>query len=582
MKKSKPGIAGVHDAEHLFRATAQRSHRTLVLPRYLQEEAFRRFNGGSTIAAAHAIFVRWADLESDGHLAKNETTLDDSFRQEIFGQALGYLTASTSPQSYYYEKGFFVPGAGPPDGVLGVFPPVAVNTVQAVIELKGADTDLDHDRFNGCTPVQQCWDYLNNLPECTWGIVSNFVSFRLYHRDKTPRAFEHFDLQRLRDPAEFACFYLLFERNGLLATPMNRLPRAAEIMARSDNRQREVGDELYEYYSDQRFRLIQELVAHHGKSREEALRAAQKLLDRIIFIAFCQCRGLLPARLIDRTWSSVPPLARVTNPRWKAFLDVFYAIDKGHPDLDLKTGFDGGLFAIGKDPNVDDLNLEDQWTTIFKQIGEYDFAEEVNVDVLGHLFEKSVSEIEKLRFAAEFFTVSAGPAPTMPKSAERKRFGIYYTPPEFTSFIVRSTVGAVIDERFAALPKPAGVEPETSLRAAPSLALAAYWQQCLDALRQIAIVDPACGSGAFLIAAYELLEERYRDVVTHLARHSGKPASTWASAIPEMILGENLHGVDLSPEAVEITQLALWIRSAQGAKAGRPFAQHRVRQQPYH
>ncbi|HZK80448.1 MAG TPA: DNA methyltransferase [Humisphaera sp.] len=84
----------------------------------------------------------------------------------------------------------------------------------------------------------------------------------------------------------------------------------------------------------------------------------------------------------------------------------------------------------------------------------------------------------------------------------------------------------------------------------------------MDAMRQIAIVDPACGSGAFLIAAYELLEEEYETVVEHLARHHGKPASTWASAIPEMILTENLHGVDLSKEAVEITQTALWIRSA--------------------
>ena len=58
-----------------------------------------------------------------------------------------------------------------------------------MIELKGAAANLDRDKFNGRTPVQQCWDYLNALPNCPWGIVSNFVTTRLYHRDKTPLAF---------------------------------------------------------------------------------------------------------------------------------------------------------------------------------------------------------------------------------------------------------------------------------------------------------------------------------------------------------------------------------------------------------
>src|SRR5205085_9133354 len=141
-------------------------------------------------------------------------------------------------------------------------------------------------------------------------------------------------------------------------------------------------------------------------------------------------------------------LARVTNPRWRNFLDMFHAIDRGHPTLDLPTGYNGGLFE--HDANVDDLDLEDQWTTIFHEIGEYDFAEDVNVDVLGHLFEKSVSEIEKIRVGGAFFTTTADDGPIMPKSAERKRFGIYYTPPDFTRFIVQHTVGAVIEERFAA------------------------------------------------------------------------------------------------------------------------------------
>src|SRR5687767_11393061 len=110
MKKSKPGIAGIHDADHLFRGAALRRHRRLVLPRFLDEEAAKPINRGPEIDAAHAVFVRWADLESNGHLRGDETSLDEPFRQEIFGTALRYLTSTTSPNAYFYEKKFFVSG----------------------------------------------------------------------------------------------------------------------------------------------------------------------------------------------------------------------------------------------------------------------------------------------------------------------------------------------------------------------------------------------------------------------------------------------------------------------------------------
>ena len=81
----------------------------------------------------------------------------------------------------------------------------------------------------------------------------------------------------------------------------------------------------------------------------------------------------------------------------------------------------------------------------FHTISTYDFRDEVNVDVLGHIFEKSVAELEKLRLTGLFGLVGRRTAelaqePAMPKSAERKRFGIYYTPPEFTELIVSETV----------------------------------------------------------------------------------------------------------------------------------------------
>jgi len=149
----------------------------------------------------------------------------------------------------------------------------------------------------------------------------------------------------------------------------------------------------------------------------------------------------------------------------------------------------------------------------------------------------------------------------MPQSAKRKQLGTYYTPPELTGPIVQYTVEELIAERFAAVAVEFGIlETEANRGVAPDAA--EYWRRCLAILRNLKIVDPACGSGAFLFQAYDVLESRYNEVIGHLEQLDEPGAKKLAEQIPTFILRENLYGVDLSPEAVEITQLALWIRSA--------------------
>jgi len=545
----------------LFASLGSRRRSGLILRRFLAEEAESLHYRGEQQEHAHEVLKRWADLETKGHLAKKETSLDADFLREVFGEALGYKAATESPDDYQLQRNFTVPGVGVADGALGNFGPHTQASPLAVIELKGAHANLDKDKFNGRTPVQQCWDYLNALPDCPWAIVSNFVSIRLYHRAKTPLAYEEFRLQELRDLRKFRQFYCLFDRGGLVRALPGRSLRALELLARTESRQREVGDRLYNLYSEERLRLIEHLCQEKGKSLDRAIHVAQKILDRIIFIAFCEDRELLPAKCIDKAYNTLPPFSKVTNPRWRNFLNLFHAIDKGHPDFDLATGYDGGLFA--HDPEVDDLELDDQWTNFFRSVGSYDFRDEVNVDVLGHLFEKSVAELEKIRLGGLFSLEPNGaPPPAMRKSAERKRFGIYYTPPDFTRFIVRNTVSRVIDLKLEEVGHVHGLKKDATASDRPSRKLARYWRDCLDSVRSVKICDPACGSGAFLVQAYEVLEECYTKIVDELMLHEGPAADKLEEQIPDMILGENLYGVDVSPQGVEITQLALWIRSA--------------------
>lgn len=549
----------------LFSGWESRRRSGLILRRFLAEEAEKVIYRDEQQAHAHEVLKHWADLETEGHLAKKETSLDADFLREVFGDALGYKAATESPDDYQLQRNLTVAGVGTADGALGNFRSDRQVSPAVVIELKGAHVNLDRDKFNGRTPVQQCWDYLNAQPDCPWGIVSNFVSLRLYHRDKTPLAYEQFRLQELLDQRRFRQFYCLFERGGLVRPRPGWPLRALELLKRTDNRQREVGDKLYDMYSAERLRLIEHLCQKEGKSLERAIHIAQKILDRIIFVAFCEDRDLLPAKCIEKAYKTLPPFSKVTNPRWRNFLDLFRAIDTGHPDFGLSTGYDGGLFA--HDPEVDDLQLDDEWTNFFQSVGTYDFRDEVNVEVLGHIFEKSVAEIEKLRVGGLFALGETEKPPSrMRKSAERKRFGIYYTPPDFTSFIVRSTLGSMIEERLDEVRRRHGLEPRETEADEPSGKLGDYWQDCLDALRAVKICDPACGSGAFLAQAYDVLEQWYTKAVDELILHQGASAEKLEARIPDMILGENLYGVDVSPQAVEITQLALWIRSARRNK----------------
>jgi hypothetical protein len=577
-----------------------RRQRALFIPRFLQEAAKSAHLATESRERAYAIAVRWAGLQTTGQLAKHkETSIDTQFLDQLFGEGLGFRVKTTSPEAWELEHKFTVTGVGIADGALGVFPNSTTPT--AVIELKDATTDLDRDRSNGRTAVQQCWDYLNALPDCPWGIVSNFATIRLYHRSKGALAYEEFTLQELCDKGRFNEFYCLFERGGLLPSPLARVPRAAALLERTKQRQKEVGDELYQSYQIQRLRLIEHLNQGQKKPLDEAIRVAQKILDRVVFIAFCEDRELLPDNTLKNVAESLHPFFRVINPRWKNFLALFDAMDKGIPPVRGRreiTAFNGGLFA--PDPAIDDLDLDDDdFADGFVGFGRYDFSEEVNVEVLGHLFERSITELEKLRVGGLFAlkaniegvngngaakpakgnakAASAEEAPLskMPKSAQRKRFGIYYTPPAFTSLIVERTVDALVRERFAALAVKHGVDPEARADQEPKKLLT-YWNACLETLKAVTVCDPACGSGAFLIRAYDALDAHYKTVVHGLggARMEQEELAALEDAIPDFILNHNLYGVDLSLEGVEITQLALWIRSARKGKTLANLSRH--------
>ncbi|MBM4017130.1 MAG: hypothetical protein FJ288_02190 [Planctomycetes bacterium] len=562
----------IPDLHTVANGDAALGHPRLILPKVLEKAALDHRLPPDQEKAAHQVMRRWADLESRGKLRpEKETTLQWQFLMEVFCGALGY--SHLSQDSALTEWDFASPwplAGGEADAAIGRFWKEGSDPPRALVELKGPLVDLGRDRFKGRTAVDQLFDYLIAAPECPWGIACNYVGFRLYHRRKTKQAFEHFTLQGVADNVgEFRKFVILFGRLGMLGVTRAQRPLLDRLLEESENRQRQVGDDLYRYYADQRRQLIEALTRPpHAKPLDDAIRLAQKIIDRIIFIAFCEDRNLLPENAIARAWKQLPAFTKVRNPRWQNFLALFHFVDKGDPDQGIPP-YDGGLFRDEPDLNVAAVDLEDRHTAFFRGVGEYDFRDEVNVEVLGHLFERSVNDLGRLR-AGGLFGERAGAAaeaPRMEKSADRKRGGIYYTPPELTDLIVRETVGEAIAERLADVARRHGVDPAEAERpAAPDARLAAYWRDCFEALRTIKVCDPACGSGAFLIRAYDALAEKYKEAAGHWAWHDPAGAGADDERVPDLILADNLYGADLSPEAAEITQLALWIRSARPGK----------------
>jgi len=173
---------------------------------------------------------------------------------------------------------------------------------------------------------------------------------------------------------------------------------------------------------------------------------------------------------------------------------------------------------------------------------------------LGHIFEHSLSEIEEVTQQIMGVEVEAS-------KSKRKKDGVFYTPPYITKYIVENTVGKLCAEKKQALNineeeyfAERKRQTDTKKRLLEQLRTYREW------LLQITILDPACGSGAFLNAALTFLMNEHKLIDEMEAKIAG--SSIVFQDIENSILENNLFGVDINEESVEIAQLALWLRTA--------------------
>ena len=197
-----------------------------------------------------------------------------------------------------------------------------------------------------------------------------------------------------------------------------------------------------------------------------------------------------------------------------------------------------------------------------KKISDYDFDSDLNVNILGHIFEQSISDIEELKksISGEEFDQ---------KKSKRKKDGIFYPPQYITKYIVENSIKNWLDDKRKELGEddlPKLNEKDYIFDIAKKNYTKNYrkhiefWQQYREAVRNIKIIDPACGSGAFLITAFEFLLNYNKYLDDKIFDLVG--TSDLFSDRTKEILQNNIFGVDLNRESVEITKLSLWLKTA--------------------
>jgi hypothetical protein len=359
---------------------------------------------------------------------------------------------------------------------------------------------------------------------------------------------------------------------GALERAIEALPRkpAARGKARQQwlfkpDRSRALDTDFLNFLDEARRELASDLIRHNDRAdllEDNRLNeAVQRILDRLLFLRICEDRDIdtgRPLAQILRSWrdhaaNPVPRKPRqsqlalneiaaasdayVARPRpgplWREVVAHFQALDRRPPSH--IPFFNGNLF---KPHFSEELEISDEWIAGFlDEIGDEESAYLFNVipvEILGTIYERFLGKVVRPQ----------GRGVTIEEKPEvRKAGGVYYTPRYIVDYIVEQTVGKLLEGR----------KPEKTL--------------------DLRILDPACGSGSFLIRAFERVCEHWQTALTRGERKRRRE-ECWTDPVTgdvhlttdlkRRILTANIYGVDLDAGAVEVTQLSLYLKMLEG------------------
>ncbi len=357
---------------------------------------------------------------------------------------------------------------------------------------------------------------------------------------------------------------------GSIEKLVEKLPRKPVAKGRArqqwlfkPDRTRTIDADFLNFLDEARRELASDLIRQNNRADLlEGTRlneAVQRILDRLLFLRICEDRDIdtgRPLASILKFWranaeDAVPRRVRPskflvreddgadnTQPKsaprvslWREVVAHFRALD--HRPASQIPFFNGNLF---KPHFSEDLVVGEEWLAHFlDEIGDEESAYLFNyipVEILGIIYERFLGKIVR----------PLGRGVTIEEKPEvRKAGGVYYTPRYIVEYIVAHTVGKLLAGR------------------------------TLEEALQLRILDPACGSGSFLIHAFEVVSEHCQQWLTD---HRDKKKKDWywveENAVhltvkaKRHILCETIHGVDIDPQAVEVTQLSLYLKMLEG------------------
>ncbi len=311
--------------------------------------------------------------------------------------------------------------------------------------------------------------------------------------------------------------------------------KAKQLWLLKPDRARAIDADFLDFLDEARRGLASDLIRHNDRADLlEGTRldeAVQRILDRLLFLRICEDRDIdtgRPLANILKVWRD-----RKDTPLWRDVVAHFRALD--HRPASHIPWFNGNLF---KEHFSEELEVGDDWIS--------GFLEETSDDESAYLF--NVIPVEILgtiyeRFLGKTIRPKGIGIELVEKPEVRKAGGVYYTPRYIVDYIVEQTLGKLLE----------GKSPQESLK--------------------LRVLDPACGSGSFLIRAYERLCEHWQIALTKDEKLRRK-ADCWTdpdtgdvhltSDLKRRILTATIYGVDLDPGAVEVSQLSLYLKMLEG------------------
>ncbi len=280
--------------------------------------------------------------------------------------------------------------------------------------------------------------------------------------------------------------------------------------------------------------------------------AVQYIITRLLFLQRCEERSLEPQGWLMALQNG--------NQVYRRLAELFGQIDnRCHVGL-FHCPEEKSQVEASDDPNldltIDDKVLKNILKNLYAPNSPYEFSA-LPANILGRVYEQGLDQTIRL--------TRTGQAVVEDKPEIKKGSGVYYTPPDIVDYIVQQTVGKLVEGK---QPGPGG------------------------GVGRLKILDPACGSGAFLIGAYQFLLDWHRDhylaQLSQVANAKVKirnlqskiyqaPGGAWRLTIAERkrILLNNIYGVDIDPQAVAVTRLSLLLKLLEG-ESTEPISQRQA------